>query len=142
MNLWFYLINMANIAASNYKDRKILKQHKNFMLDRPSVRRPNNTRRIEFHAGQCPMSDTYFKPWSQAWNLRRMSYTSKFNWTVCWVMPIKSLKLAKLRQRNFQNTINFQIIWHSKFRCTFFYKHDVFWVSLDMLLISAISALC
>ena len=32
------------------------------MPDRPSVRRPNKTGRIEFHAGQRPMSDTYFKP--------------------------------------------------------------------------------
>ena len=63
MNLRFYLINMANIAANNYKDRKILKRHKNFMLDRPSIRRPNNTRHVEFHAGQRLMSDTYFKPW-------------------------------------------------------------------------------
>ena len=32
------------------------------MPDRPSVRRSNNTGRIEFHTGQHPMSDTYFKP--------------------------------------------------------------------------------
>ena len=63
---------------------------------------------------------------SQAWDMRRMSHTNKFNWTVCWVMPIKSLKLAKLSQGNFQNTSNFQIIWHSKFRYTLFYKHGVF----------------
>ena len=56
------LINMANIAGNNYKDKKILKWHKNFMWDRPPVRRPNNTGCIEFHAGQCPMSNTYFKP--------------------------------------------------------------------------------
>ena len=62
MNLQFYLINMANIAANNYKDRKILKRHKNFMLDRLSVRRPNNTRHIEFHAGQCPMSTLILSP--------------------------------------------------------------------------------
>ena len=62
---------------------------------------------------------------SQAWDLRMMNYTSKFNWTVCWVMSIKSLKLAKLSQRNFQNTINFQIIWHSKFRYTLFYEQDI-----------------
>ena len=57
---------MANIAANNYKDRKILKRHKNFMPDRLSVRRPNKTGRIEFHTGQRPMSDTYFKPWYAA----------------------------------------------------------------------------
>ena len=61
MNLQFYLINMANIAANNYKDRKTLKWHMNFRPDRPSVRRPNNTGHIEFHAEQHPMSDIYFK---------------------------------------------------------------------------------
>ena len=62
---------MANIAANDYKGRKILKRHKNFMPDRPSVRRPNNTGRIEFHAGQRPMSDTYFKPCIPPENIRK-----------------------------------------------------------------------
>ena len=78
---------MANIAANNYKDRKILKRHKNFMPDRSSDRRPNNTGRIEFHAGQRPMSDTYFKPCDTK---NGASKAIVFTWTlqsspfVCW----------------------------------------------------------
>ena len=62
MNLQFDLINMANIAGKNYKDRKILKRHKKFMPDRPSVRRPNNTGHIEFPARKHLTCDNYFKP--------------------------------------------------------------------------------
>ena len=39
---------MANIVANNYKDRKILKQHKNFMPDRLSIRRPNTPDVLNF----------------------------------------------------------------------------------------------
>ena len=73
---------MANIAANNYKEKKILKRHKNFMPDGPSLRRPNNTRRIEFHAGQCPMYNTYFKPCKidskNYTHVRKVGHTSEF----------------------------------------------------------------